>query len=203
MKAERKDKIEKRLNVLLTVVVIVCAIVCLAVCVKVVSGRDASIFGFRIYHILTGSMEPTIPTGSNVLVREVDPSTLEVGDIITFTSRDNAIYGSANTHRILEINRDSSGQPSFITKGDANTRADSIIVAASDVKGKVVFHMNSAAFTSFFQFIHTGPGFLSCIVLPVLFVTFCIMKDFKKQVDEMIEENARAEAEKKSSDSEK
>src|SRR3569833_203769 len=34
--------------------------------------------------VLTGSMTPTIPVGSVVIVRPVDPQTLEVGDIATY-----------------------------------------------------------------------------------------------------------------------
>lgn len=188
---ERKEKAEKRLNKVLTVLVIVAAIICLSVCVKVISGKDASIFGFQIYHILTGSMEPTIPTGSNVLVHEVDPATLKEGDVITFTSRDASIYGSANTHRIIGITEE-NGQKKFITKGDANSRADAITVAMEDVKGKVVFHVNSAAFTSFFEFIHTGPGFVTVIVMPVLFICWCILQDFKRQLEDLKKENEKS-----------
>ena len=34
--------------------------------------------------VLTGSMSPTIPTGSVVIVRPVDPGTLHVGDVATY-----------------------------------------------------------------------------------------------------------------------
>lgn len=187
------EKLKAKLNKLLTLVVIISAVVCISVCVQVIQGKDASLFGFRFYHILTGSMEPTIRTGSNVLVKSVDTETLKVGDIITFISRDTAIYGSANTHRIYAIETDANGQKVFVTKGDANANTDSIYVYPADVKGKVIFYMHSSGFSTFLAFLRTPYGFVTVIVFPVLFLSWTLMKDFKKQVDEIARENAEAE----------
>jgi len=191
----KKTGIEKKLDRLLTVVIVILAVVCLSLCVKTMQGRDASILGFRIYHILTGSMEPTIPVGSNVLVKEVDPYSLEVGDVITFISKDQAIYGNANTHRIIAIEKDESGKRLFVTKGDANNTSDSLYVYPQDVKGKVIFHMNSSSFTMFYQFVKTPQGFVTVIMLPLVLVSWCVLKDFKYQVNEMMAQNAARELE--------
>ena len=186
------DKLEKQLSRALTVVIIILTIVCVVLAVKIVQGREATLFGFRIYHILTGSMEPTIRTGSNVLVREVNPYTLEEGDIITFISKDAAIYGSANTHRIIEVVEDGN-QRFFITQGDANNVADRIFVYPEDIKGKVVYYMKSAGFAMFVGFLHTTPGFVTVILLPLLFISWCFMRNFRDQVKELIKQNAEEE----------
>ena len=183
-------KVQKRLNVLLTVVMILCVLICMIVCVQVISGREASLFGFRIYHILTGSMEPTIPTGSNVLVRTVDPDTLQEGDIITFISHDSAIYGSANTHRIIRVETDDAGARCFVTRGDANNMEDEIRVYPADVKGKVVFHLSASA-NLFLGFLHTRLGFVLVIVLPLMLVIWLFMKDFRKEVKQFTYEKAK------------
>ena len=187
------ENIKKKLNKILTVVVIVLAVLVIALAVKVISGQDASIFGFKMYHILTGSMEPTIKIGSNVVVKTVDPETLEVGDIISFVSRDDAIYGNVNTHRIIGIEKDENGSKVFVTKGDANNAVDTIKVRGEDVKGKVVLHLNLTGFAVFYDFLHTGYGFMTVIAFPLLFISWQFLKSFKAQVDELSEDKKKEE----------
>jgi signal peptidase I len=87
---------------------------------------------------MTGSMAPTIPTDSLIVVRQTDPAALEVGDVISFYSRDPSLDGAVNTHRILSIAQE-DGQRTFTTQGDANNVADRYTVRESELVGKVVF----------------------------------------------------------------
>jgi len=190
MKEESKNVFSK----IMTGVVILLAALCIFLAIKIVTGQDTSIFGYQVYHILTGSMEPTIPTGSTVITKQVDPYTLSEGDIITFVSRDEAIYGNTNTHRILGID-DSDGERKFITKGDANGTIDSVEVSASDVKGKVVFHANLRAFSKFLDFMKTGYGFFTVICLPFVFILWQISMKLRREIKAYAEETAKAEAE--------
>ena len=96
--------------------------------------KDKSIFGYRYYNVLTPSMTPTIPVGSAVFVKMMEPSELVKGDIITYsTSTDGKIVV---THRIEEVILDDVGLR-FITKGDANNVTDLNPVFAEKVIGKV------------------------------------------------------------------
>ena len=76
-------------------------------------------FGFQIYTVISGSMEPEIPTGSLVYVRHEEPDTIVKDDVIAFYS--NNADGSIITHRVVS-NSPAMGQ--FITKGDANEEKD-------------------------------------------------------------------------------
>ena len=88
--------------------------------------------------VLTGSMRPQIPVGSVVLVRPVDPETLQVGDVATYQRKPGV--ASYVTHRIAEI--DSSTRPTtFVFKGDANRGADIDPVPATAIRGAVWFHV--------------------------------------------------------------
>lgn len=91
-----------------------------------------TLFGFQVYGILTGSMEPNIPVGSLVVVdTNINPAELEVGDVAAFDIGN----GMVCTHRVIE--NDVEGQQIY-TKGDANASEDSHPTAYSSVFGKTV-----------------------------------------------------------------
>lgn len=98
------------------------------------SGHTPSVFGYQLYNVETGSMTPTLPVNSLILVRQAnEPDKLKVGTIITFIRK-----GHTVTHRIVEIDKD-SGSIKYKTKGDnpVNT-VDTEPVAPSDIKGVYV-----------------------------------------------------------------
>ncbi len=115
-------------------VILIITILVSAVLFARCNSNEKSIFGYRFYDVLTPSMTPTIPVGSMVFVKMVEPEELCEGDIITYsTSTDGSVVV---THRINKINNE-VGQISFITKGDANDVTDLNPVFASAVIGRV------------------------------------------------------------------
>jgi signal peptidase len=77
--------------------------------------------------VRSGSMSPTIPTGSIVFYRKIDATKVKVRDIIVFDKP-----GQANekvTHRVFMISNAPTGRY-FTTKGDANGAPDSWRVPA-------------------------------------------------------------------------
>ena len=63
-------------------------------------------FGFQIYEVLTGSMEPTYPVGSVVYVKAADVSEVQEGDAITILGRK---CGNVMTHRVTQIRLKETG----------------------------------------------------------------------------------------------
>lgn len=60
--------------------------------------------GYSIVLFLTGSMEPTIPTGSASIVQEVsDPTEIKVGDVLTVERPDEPL---PITHRVVGVNEE-------------------------------------------------------------------------------------------------
>lgn len=89
--------------------------------------------GFQSFIVKSGSMEPSIPTGSVIFTGSVsDYSTLSKGDVITF--EDGKKF---TTHRIYTIENHSSSLW-FVTKGDANQNLDSRPVKQEEIVGKVI-----------------------------------------------------------------
>ena len=58
-----------------------------------------SVFGYKPFIVLSGSMETEISIGDLVFVKKVDASSLQVNDIIAFRDSENIV----TTHRIVDI----------------------------------------------------------------------------------------------------
>ena len=89
--------------------------------------------GYEIYDVVSGSMEPTIPIGSIIYVKEAEPSGIKKGDVIAFKSGDSIVM-----HRVID-NKLVEG--TFTTKGDANPSEDMNEVPYSNLVGIVVRHI--------------------------------------------------------------
>jgi signal peptidase I len=81
---------------------------------------------YKVYVVHTGSMMPTIPSRSAVVVRE---NQYHIGEPVSFY-----LNGSVVTHRLVGINPDGT----IDTKGDANATVDPWHVAKSAIIGGVV-----------------------------------------------------------------
>ena len=94
------------------------------------------LFGYQVYYVVSGSMEPALPVGSLVYVRQEAPEEIRPEEIIAFYG---AKAGEAViTHRVVE-NHDIMGE--FITKGDANPTEDMNPVPYEALVGKVTGHV--------------------------------------------------------------
>lgn len=95
-----------------------------------ISGGPPAAMGYQFFAVLSGSMSPAFDTGSLVAVKPINPAWLQVGDVITFAGPRGTV-----SHRIVGI--ETEGDLSFVTKGDANSVADSGTVPADRVMGVV------------------------------------------------------------------
>lgn len=178
----------------LAAVIIALALVVLLRTVFTPAGEVPTLGGYGFMRTLTGSMEPAIPVHSFIVTQEVDPSELQVGDVITFRATDSALEGSLNTHRITSV-YEQDGQLMFHTKGDANAVEDANPVAAVNVVGRVVFV--SAALGTVVSLLSNPLLFFPFIVLPlVILLGFEIAKMVKttKEVARAEDEAALREA---------
>jgi len=82
---------------------------------------------YKALVVYSGSMEPTIPVGSVVILTPVQATDVKVNDVITFQRPDNK--AELVTHRVIAIESGPQGK-AFVTKGDANNSADAWRVPA-------------------------------------------------------------------------
>ncbi len=164
--------------------------------------NDRSLFGVKMYIVNSDSMAATdFNAGSLILVKEVEPSTLKEGDIITFMSQDTDSFGETITHKIRTLTTDAEGNPGFITYGTTTGVNDDTIVTYPYVLGKYQRHI--PALGTFFNFLKTTPGYFLCIFTPFMLIIlyegvkfFNLFRRYKQeQMQEMQEERDKIEAE--------
>lgn len=90
------------------------------------------VFGFHMYNVLSGSMEPSIPVGSLLYVQGGRPEDVVENDVIAFYSSPEE--GGIITHRVVKNNVVSG---TFRTKGDANEKEDPTPVPYENYIGRV------------------------------------------------------------------
>jgi signal peptidase I len=172
----------------ISVLIIACAVFVLLTVLLTGSGEAPSILGYSVFRVMTGSMEPTIPTDALIVVQKVDPVGLEVGDIISFYSRDPSLDGAVNTHRIIAIDQ-KDGAYSFTTRGDANNIDDHYQTTEADLIGKVIF--SSVVWGKAVRLLSNPLIFLPVIILPLavmlimnLYRTISLAKKIAREEEE-------------------
>lgn len=96
------------------------------------------IIGAEPFTVVSGSMEPTIPTGSVVVSKHVNPDTVAFRDVVTYQL--NSGEPLTVTHRVVGVDN-IDGQTRFKTQGDANTSPDPESVRPEQIRGVVSYHV--------------------------------------------------------------
>ena len=152
------------IRVLLWIIILLAALFAFTTLATRDNNHVASLAGYTPMTVLTDSMSPTFNHGDLIIIKKCDPSTLEVGDIVTFHTIIENEY-ALNTHRIIEINGD-AGMRTYVTKGDNNSIADQRSIAGGDIVGKYAGRLPYVGHVM--QFLSSSVGFLIVIVLPLL-----------------------------------
>ncbi len=159
---------------------------------------DRNLFGYKALIVLSDSMSSEngdkskgyFDAGDLILVKEVDPSSLKEGDIISYQSMNTENYGEVVTHMIRSLTTDAEGNPGFITYGTATGTDDANVVTYPFVVGKYQSAIPNVG--TFFQFLKTTPGYIVCIFLPFLVLIMMqginSIRLFRKYKAEQLEE---------------
>ena len=134
---------------------------------------------FNAYVIVSPSMVPTIMVNDAIIVKREEGLTLNIGDIITFSSVDPSYPGLTVTHRIIGKQKSKDGNYIFRTKGDNNNVADPTLVNENSVYGKVIMKIPKLGYIR--KFLLTSYGFMFGVVLPAfMIICFDIVKFFRR-----------------------
>lgn len=185
-----KNKILKIIVKVITTVlsVIMCLIMLLAAynffSVKILKNDYSNIFGYTMFEVISGSMEPAIEKWDVILVKIEDE--FEVGDIVSFKSD-----GAFVTHRVVEKKGDT-----YITKGDSNNTIDNPI-HKDQITGKVVKVFSGLGI---WIKVFTTPKiiFAGIITISLMFYTITLLKKNEKEKIKEIEKKEKSTQEERS-----
>lgn len=137
------------------------------------------LIGWQVYTVLSGSMEPTYHTGSIIYVKDVDPFTIEDGQVITFMMDEDTIA----THRVVGVvpDEEDSSVIRFRTKGDANESEDGTLVHYKNVIGTPVFTIPYLGYLV--SYIQQPPGMYVAICAVAILILLLFVPDIMRAAD--------------------
>lgn len=159
---------KKTLKVLYNLVLAVLVLFLLAV-----AGTFLPLAGnYKIFTVQSGSMAPKIGMGSLIFVKTFPD--YKIGDIVTFKAGKNTV-----THRIVE-KKESGGEITYLTKGDANEEADAEETPAKNVVGKTFFTLPYVGYPV--GYARTKTGFILLIIVPSTIIVYEELYKIKDEI---------------------
>lgn len=172
-----------------TLLLIITVVACLFFTLQSLSKGYVSVGGTSLFRVVTGSMEPKIPTGSLLISKDCDIEKISVDDIVCYRSSSDGQRGMIITHRVIGIYKLSDGSTVLQAKGDANLTADNEFVTQKNLIGRVVWHTGDGSkMAKVIDFLTSDFGFLACVILPVILIAVWIFKDAIKSMKKAISE---------------
>lgn len=145
---------------------------------------NASLFGYRVFTVASGSMSPAYIVNDVIYVKEVDSTSLKVGDDVAYQGNRGGFEGLTITHRIIKIEEENDGTKRFFTQGINNDNPDPSI-SEEQILGKVcgkVFFINALN-----HIIKNIYGFFFLIFLPLVLVI--VLEIFETIVEYKLDNN--------------
>jgi len=125
---------------------------------------SAWLLGWQLQSVQSGSMAPTYPVGSLLVVTSLNANEVELGMPVVF--EDPEIAGRLVTHRVID--RAPGAAIAFITQGDANASRDPFPVPARNVRGRVLWHINGLG--TVMDYLQWPRSFVLLVVLPLALI---------------------------------
>ncbi|MDO5028598.1 MAG: signal peptidase I [Bacillota bacterium] len=128
--------------------------------------KAMDIFKFRPFIIVSDSMSPVIEIGDIVVIRQVDPKDLEVGDIISFNWDNRNII-----HYLADIKEDDQGNLIFRSKNaqaKLSSDWDYWSLEEENIKGKSLFKIPKLGLLA--MFLRSIQGMFALIVIVTVFL---------------------------------
>jgi signal peptidase len=171
MKKLMEIKNSKAYKIVMAIAQILFAIVLvgfiIVVCLQRFSDNKISFFNYRMFTVISGSMEPKYKIGDVLISKEVDPATIKVGDTVSYLGTAGDFRDKVITHEVVSIGKDKDGKLLFHTKGLANLVEDPVI-SGSQIYGVVIY--KSIILSVIYRIVGTTIGFYLFIILPLLFI---------------------------------
>ena len=136
--------------------------------------NNSDIFGYRMFTVATGSMEPVYNVNDVILVKDTDPSTLKVGDDIAYLGNRDAVKGLVVTHRIIRIETLDDNKVHYTLKG-VNNKYEDPSITEDQILGKVLGKVYVVNFIN--HVVKNIYGFFFLVFCPLVLVIFLEIAD--------------------------
>lgn len=156
--------LKKVVDIVLTVFVLLFVLV---VCLQRFSNNEISLFSYRMFTVVSGSMEPEYNIGDVLISKETDPSKIKRGDDVSYLGTSGTFKDKVVTHRVVKVDHDVDGKLIFHTKGLANLVEDPIVYE-DQLYGVVVYEAKIISFI--YKCVSTPNGMFVFIVIPILYI---------------------------------
>ena len=159
--------ITRKVFVWLVIVTAIIMMITMLFSVTLFNKNERSLFGYKFFIVRSDSMKAThFDAGDLVIAKEQkDYSNLKDGDIITFISKNpDDSFNKVVTHKIRNKTTDADGYPGYTTYGTTKDENDKAVVTYENILGVYSTHVPNIG--SFFSFVKTTPGYLTCVLLP-------------------------------------
>ena len=186
LRKSKISKIKKNIKKVIYVFLIPLLIYNISLIVQAVlrPNQTPAFFGYKMYVIISGSMEPELYVGDIAVVKALKKDEkINKDDVISFRQGQTVI-----THRVKEI-INVNGIDKYKTKGDNNNSEDIILIDRNAIEGKMVGKIKSLGNTVL------ALKNTTLIIVIVLFYYIFLMCDQRKQNTKAIRKIKREEYE--------
>lgn len=187
---EAKKIIKIVLKILYQIFILICLLLAVIIVLQKVTDSNRTIFGYRIFRVITGSMEPEYDIGQVVICKETNPNDIKVGDDIVYLGKYGEYNGKIIMHEVIGIDRDENNDLNFHAKGLHSSSVEDPQIKSSQIYGVVKF--KSGVLTVLYRLatsIYSAFIIITILVLNV-FISFKFSgKQNVQQLQEANEEN--------------
>lgn len=187
----KNDKIKKALmiifRILYQILVIFCLILTAIIILQKVTNSNKSIAGYRIFRVITGSMEPEYDVGEVVISKEMPPKDIKVGDDIVYLGTYGDYNGKIIMHKVVAIDEDEKGNLTFHAKGLHSASVEDPQIKENQIYG--VVKIKSKLLTVLYELATNIYTLFVIIIILVLNVFISFRSSNKKEVNKLQESN--------------
>lgn len=165
-------------KILYQIIVIICLILAAIIILQKVTASNKSIAGYRVFRVITGSMEPEYDVGEVVISKEINPKDIKVGDDIVYFGKYGDYNGKIIMHSVVAIETDENGNLNFHAKGLHSSSVEDPQIKANQIYGVVKY--KSEVLTVLYK-LATNIYSVFVIVLVLVLNVFVAFRSPKKQ----------------------
>ena len=189
MKKIKNSKVLKFLSASIKVILgILITLILAIIIIQRVFNNNASLFGYRIFTVASGSMEPRYKILDMLLVKDTDAKEIALGDDLVYLGKEGTYAGKVITHEVIKI-EEKDGKKYFTTKGIIEMAMEDPLVSEDQIYGKVLGRIPLLSGIS--RIMNNQIGFFFLIVVPMAFLILLEIIDIKNRREELALENEK------------